>query len=101
MLDSLEIENIIIAQNTDKEIDEHDFTEVPSFVLNSKGYSAAEGYLEARFHLYSNVYLHKTTRAAEKMLGALLFLLSKAIKDRGIEAMGVASGLPLIAIYSG
>ncbi len=33
---------------------------------------AVEGYLLARFHMYKQVYLHKTSRAAERMLEAML-----------------------------
>jgi len=33
---------------------------------------AVEGYLLARFHMYKQVYLHKTSRAAERMLEAAL-----------------------------
>lgn len=33
---------------------------------------AVEGYLLARFHMYKQVYLHKTSRTAEKMLEAML-----------------------------
>lgn len=33
---------------------------------------AVEGYLIARFHMYKQVYLHKTSRAAERMLEAAL-----------------------------
>lgn len=33
---------------------------------------AVEGYLLARFHMYKQVYLHKTARAAERMLEAML-----------------------------
>ena len=40
--------------------------------LNPKGIQVAEEYLQARFHLYTMVYMHKTTRAAECMLDALL-----------------------------
>lgn len=40
--------------------------------LGPKGVQVAEEYLEARFRLYRMVYMHKTTRAAEKMLEALL-----------------------------
>ncbi len=36
--------------------------------VNHKGLRVAEEYLEARFRLYAGVYMHKTTRAAEKML---------------------------------
>jgi HD superfamily phosphohydrolase len=33
---------------------------------------AVEGYLLARFHMYKQVYLHKTSRSAERMLEAML-----------------------------
>ncbi len=34
--------------------------------------AAVEGYLLARFHMYQQVYLHKTSRTAERVLGAAL-----------------------------
>ena len=40
--------------------------------LNPKGIQVAEEYLQARFRLYSMVYMHKTTRASERMLDVLL-----------------------------
>ncbi len=40
--------------------------------LHSGGQEAIEGYLLARFHMYKQVYLHKTSRAAERMLEAAL-----------------------------
>jgi len=40
--------------------------------LGPKGISVAEEYLEARFRLYNAVYMHKTTRSAEKMFEELL-----------------------------
>ena len=40
----------------------------PASILGPKGIQVAEEYLEARFRLYRMVYMHKTTRAAEKML---------------------------------
>ncbi len=46
--------------------------------LNPKGIQVAEEYLQARFHLYTMVYMHKTTRAAERMLDALL---KTAVRD--------------------
>ena len=41
----------------------------------------AEEYLEARSRLYRMVYMHKTTRAAEKMLEALLGSVASRMKD--------------------
>jgi len=37
-------------------------------VVEAKGISAAEAYLQARYHLYRNVYFHKVVRSAEGML---------------------------------
>lgn len=45
---------------------------VPCLFLGPKGLDIAEEYLEARFRLYRMVYMHKTTRAAEKMLETAL-----------------------------
>src|SRR6184192_2333698 len=33
-----------------------------------KGVSAVEAYLQSRYHMYRNVYLHKVVRAAEGMV---------------------------------
>ena len=46
--------------------------EAQCLYLNPKGIPVAEEYLVARFRLYTMVYMHKTTRAAEKMLAVLL-----------------------------
>ena len=56
--------------------------EVQHLCLNSKGVHVAEEYLEARFRLYLGVYMHKTTRAAEKML---VHLLTTAMHDTPIQ----------------
>lgn len=36
--------------------------------VSAKGVSAAEAYLQARYHMYRNVYFHKVVRAAEGMV---------------------------------
>ena len=45
--------------------------EAPCLYLGPKGVQVAEEYLEARFRLYQMVYMHKTARAADKMMEAL------------------------------
>jgi HD superfamily phosphohydrolase len=40
--------------------------------VHAGGQEAVEGYLLARFHMFKQVYLHKTSRAAERMLEAAL-----------------------------
>src|SRR5690606_2098262 len=46
---------------------------VSTFVFRLKGRQAAEDFLLARYRLYSQLYLHKTTRGFEQIIGALLF----------------------------
>lgn len=42
---------------------------------------AVEGYLIARFHMFKQVYLHKTVRSAEKMLEAVLRRAGELLTD--------------------
>lgn len=43
-----------------------------NIVVAPNGIQAVEKYLQARYHMYSQVYLHKTVRAGERTFGALL-----------------------------
>ena len=71
-------------------IDDNDPYEAPCLCLGPKGLSVAEEYLEARFRLYRMVYMHKTTRAAEKMLVTLL----KTVAEE--EDVGLANREPVL-----
>ena len=73
LLDCLEVGSVTIGQNEP--------VAAPCLYLNFKGVRVAEEYLEARFRLYTMVYMHKTTRAAEKMLEALLSTAAKVLRD--------------------
>ena len=46
--------------------------EIETLVLGPKAVQTAESYVLSLFHLYPNVYLHKTTRGAEAMFSALM-----------------------------
>jgi uncharacterized protein len=94
LLDCLEIGKINVGQ-------ERDFVEVDGLYLNHKGLAAAEGYLLARFHLYSQVYLHKTTRAAEVMLAALLGRVSELVRQKQTKATGLTARQPLLRFFKG
>ncbi len=48
---------------------------VETLVLGPKAVQTAESYVVALFHLYPNVYLHKATRGAEQVFGAIPWLL--------------------------
>lgn len=64
LLDCLKVGTVTVGRD--------DLVEAPCLYLGPKGVQVAEEYLEARFRLYRMVYMHKTTRAAEKMLETLL-----------------------------
>ena len=67
LLNNLEVGELTIGGD-----DAKDPFVVEGFILSAKGLKAAEGYLIGRYHMYTQVYMHKTTRAAEKMLESLL-----------------------------
>jgi uncharacterized protein len=60
---------------------------VETLVLGPKAVHAAESYVLSLFHLYPNVYFHKTTRGAEKIFQALMrrlvYLHEKAVPLKG------------------
>jgi HD superfamily phosphohydrolase len=91
LLNNLEVERLTIGGDGDI-----DPFEVDGFIINSKGLQAAEGYLLGRFHLYTQVYLHKTTRSSEKMLGCLLNLAAACIERAEVGATGLPEGHPLV-----
>lgn len=92
LLDCLEIERLTIGGDGGDDPDE-----VDGLILGAKGLQAAEGYLLGRFHLYTQVYMHKTTRAAEKMLGALLGRVADLVADGHLGAAGLPEAHPLVA----
>ena len=69
--------------------EEDDVIEAQGFFLNGKGLQAAEGYLLGRYHLYQQVYLHKTTRSAEKMLTALISAILRPTIEGRVGDIGL------------
>ena len=78
--------------------------EAPCLYLGPKGVHTAEEYLEARSRLYRMVYMHKTTRAAERMLEALLSAAVSGLADSGLARREpvlryLASETPALSSY--
>lgn len=71
--------------------DENASGHVETLVLGPKAFQAAENYVLSLFHLYPNVYLHKTTRGAEVVFQALMRRLVLLGRENDI----LKSGLPL------
>lgn len=64
--------------------------EVETFCFTEKATQAAEAFLLARYHLFSQVYFHKTTRGFEQLLTAFLKRLATLVES----GRGTLSGLP-------
>jgi uncharacterized protein len=87
LIDNLAKHDVLVPQDDDQPIS------VPTFVFKAKGRQAAEDFLLARYRLYTQVYLHKTTRGFEKILSAIIMLLG----DKSVEPedLGIHSENPL------
>lgn len=68
---------------------------VDTLVLGPKAYYAAESYVLSLFQLYPNVYLHKTTRAAEKLFSCLMFRIFDLIRMRHKGKVGLPPNHPI------
>ena len=95
LLHNIEVEKITIGGD-----DETEPTEVDGLILGAKGLKAAEGYLLGRYHLYTQVYMHKVTRGAEKMLEALLMRVAKLIAEEKTARTGLPDKHPLAVYFS-
>ena len=70
----------IVIDAPDDDMQE-DTIRVATFCLDLKALPAAEQFLLSRYTLHEQVYLHKTTRCIEAMIGELLRRIAKAAKD--------------------
>ena len=95
LLHNIEVEKITIGGD-----DELKPFEVEGLILGAKGLKAAEGYLLGRYHLYTQVYMHKATRGAEKMLEALLKRVAKLITDGETARTGLPDKHPLTLYFA-
>jgi HD superfamily phosphohydrolase len=77
-------------------VDEKALGTIETFVLGTKAILAAETYVLGLFQLYPTVYLHKTTRGAEKLFSALLMQLVKLVNDGSTRKTGLPGNHPLV-----
>ena len=95
LFDCMEVGEVTVEAETDDR--ETELAQVPCLYLNHKGIQVGEEYLEARLRMYTMVYMHKTTRAAEVMLGELLRTTAKgeALLDGPLERYFTSTDRPL------
>lgn len=74
LLDCIEVGTVTMGPSDDP-------VEAPCLYLSPKGFHVAEEYLEARYRLYQFVYMHKTTRSAEIMLGKLFRCIADLVTN--------------------
>ena len=86
---NLEIKSVPIGADTDE------VGHVETLVLGPKAFQAAESYVLSLFQLYPNVYLHKTTRAAEKVFCALMLQLIPLVQTGHQDKVGLPANHPI------
>lgn len=94
LLDNLDVGTIPIGSDDDESDDG-----LRTFCLKRKALQAAESFLLARYHLFEQVYLHKTTRGMETLVGRLLRLVADASANEEFMAIGLDARDPLIAFF--
>jgi hypothetical protein len=77
-------------------VDQQVVGDIETFVLSEKASYAAETYVLALFQLYPTVYLHKATRAAEKLFSTLMIRLVNLVRDGAAEATALPSSHPIV-----
>lgn len=75
---------------------------VPTFCFDAKALPAAEQFLLARYTLYEQVYLHKTTRCVEEMIGKLLERVATLANEAATapEQTGLAPEHPILRFFA-
>ena len=71
-----------------------------ALVVHERAQEAIEGYLLARFHMYTQVYLHKTSRSAERMLAAAIERV-RELRASGFQFRYFPADLPLARLLQG
>jgi HD superfamily phosphohydrolase len=70
-----------------------------TFVLGPKAIYAAESFVTGLFQMYPTVYLHKTTRGAEKLAEAMLERAAKLVEGDSVAATGLPENHPLTKLF--
>jgi len=88
LIDNLTAYSISVHQDDDEP------QMVRTFVFKAKARQAAEDFLLARYRLYTQVYLHKTTRGFEKLATALFRHI--ADETTSLDDLGLDQRVPLV-----
>lgn len=92
------VDNLQTYELQEQQDDDPAARTIPTFVFRLKGRQAAEDFLLARYRLYSQLYLHKTTRGFEKLIVALLTHIADHCKHP--ENIGLNDGNKFVIFFS-
>ncbi|MFG1261094.1 HD domain-containing protein [Xanthobacter aminoxidans] len=98
LLDNLRV--VDVPANNGEDTDEPEGQTIQAFAFEEKALQAAENFILARFHLYSQVYFHKATRGIEQMLTKFLLLFSEEAAKGTKANLVVPKDHPLRAYYA-
>ena len=98
LLDNLRITKV--QPDLDESTDEPEGPQIATFCFAEKAAQAAEAFILARYHLYAQVYFHKTTRGVEQLLGAFLRTIAKSVIEGRMNALCLPIDHPLVSYYS-
>lgn len=94
LLDNLDVAEIPIGSDDD-EIAER----LTTFCLRRKALQAAESFVLARYHLFEQVYLHKTTRGMETIVSRILHHVAEAAGAGDPKRIGLDADDPLVTFF--
>lgn len=97
LLDNLRVVDVPSSSGDDPQDSSGETIQV--FAFEEKALQAVENFILARFHLYSQVYLHKATRGIEQMLSAFLSAFSREVLKGAEAELAVPSDHPLRVYY--
>jgi HD superfamily phosphohydrolase len=97
LIDNLRITSV--ASEVDEDSEEQ-AAPITTFCFAEKAAQAAEAFILARYHLYSQVYFHRTTRGIEQLLTAFLRRLSDLVGRGAAADVCLAADHPLVSFYS-
>jgi len=93
------LDNLRIAEIRRGGDDDVESESVRTFCLDEKALQSAESFLLARYHLFAQVYLHKTTRGMEAILRALLTKVAVCANEGTISELALDSTDPLVRFF--
>jgi HD superfamily phosphohydrolase len=98
LIDNLRVTKV--ASDSEDDNDEQATSPISTFCFAEKAAQAAEAFILARYHLYSQVYFHRTTRGIEQLLVAFLKALAVAVSEGATESIRLRPDHPLVAYYA-